>query len=317
MKQLLILSFLMALVIASEGQIQGIKVEPAFGLLAEYQKVRDFTMTSDGKEAYFTLQSPLEEVAVIAVIRKKGDSWSEPDIVHFSGKYRDLEPFISPDGLRLYFVSNRPLEALQNEPKDFDIWYVERTALVEEWGEPHNMGAPINTEHNEFYPAITNSRNLYITSDRPGSKGEDDIFFCQWLGDKYDEPQSLSDAINTESYEFNAYVAPDESFIIFSGYNREDGYGSGDMYISIKEENKDWSQAVNLGEEINSKYMDYCPFVDLNTMTLYFTSRRSSIKNVNDIQSLDDFNRTVNIYGNGNSRIYRVKISKDLLSGYK
>jgi hypothetical protein len=36
----------------------------------------------------------------------------------------------------------------------------------------------------------------------------------------------MGDVINTESYEFNAYVAPDESFLIFSGYNREDGYGS-------------------------------------------------------------------------------------------
>jgi hypothetical protein len=290
MKKLLILSFLTAVVTASLGQIPGINAEPAFEVLAQYQKVRDLTITSDGKEAYFTLQSPLEEVSVIAVIRKKEDSWTEPDIVHFTGRYRDLEPFLSPDGLRLYFVSNRPLEASQNEPKDFDIWYVERSALGEEWGEPFNIGAPVNTEHNEFYPAITNSGNLYITSDRPDSQGQDDIFFCPWLGEGFDE-----------------------SFLIFSGYNREDGYGSGDMYISVRGENKVWSQAINLGEDINSKYMDYCPYVDLNTMTLYFTSRRSSIENINRIQSLDDFNGTVNIYENGNSRLYKITINNNLL----
>ena len=316
MKKLFVLSFLMAFGIDSEGQIRGAKVEPAFDNLAQYQKIRDLTMTADGKEAYFTMQSPLEEVTVIAKVLMNEVEWTEPDIVHFSGKYRDLEPFLSPDGRRLYFVSNRPREISQNEPKDFDIWYVERSTLGEAWGEPLNLGAPINTEHNEFYPAITKSGNLYITSDRPDSKGQDDIFFCKWNGHKYDEPVSLGEAINSESYEFNAYVAPDESFLIFSGYNREDGYGSGDMYISVKGENTDWSQAVNLGEEINSEYMDYCPFVDLSKMTLYFTSRRSSCKNVNDIQSLDDFNKTVNIYENGNSRIYKVKISKDLLSGF-
>ena len=284
-------------------------VKPAFKILREYQKIRDFTMTSDGKEAYFTIQSPLEEVAVIALIRKKGEDWTEPEIVTFSGQYRDLEAFLSPDNLRLYFVSNRPLNESLTEPKDFDIWYVEREGPGSEWGKPVNIGLPVNTEHNEFYPAITKSNNLYITSDRPDSKGQDDIFFCAWNNDQYSEPVSLSEAVNSDSYEFNAYVAPDESFLIFSGYNREDGYGSGDMYISFRDSENNWSAAVNLGEDINSKYMDYCPFVDLRTGTLYFTSRRSSIQPINNIQSMDDFKNATNIYENGNSRIYMVNIN--------
>ena len=301
--------------LASVNLTMAQKPEPAFEILSQYQKVRDLTITSDGKEAYFSLQSPLEEVAVIAIIKNKDDSWTEPDIVHFSGKYRDLEPYLSPDGLKLFFVSNRPVQESQIEPKDFDIWYVERASPDKDWGDPVNLGGPVNTENNEFYPAITKSGNLYITSDRPGSKGQDDIFFCQWLGNEYKEPQSLSNAINTESYEFNAYVAPDESFLIFSGYNREDGYGSGDMYISLRGHNQDWKQAVNLGENINSEYMDYCPFVDLNTMTLYFTSRRSIIDQVNDIHSINDFNKVINIYENGNSRLYKVRFNKDAFTG--
>lgn len=284
-------------------------VKPAFKILREYQKIRDFTMTSDGKEAYFTIQSPLEEVAVIALIRKKGEDWTEPEIVTFSGQYRDLEAFLSPDNLRLYFVSNRPLNESLTEPKDFDIWYVEREGPGSEWGKPVNIGLPVNTEHNEFYPAITKSNNLYITSDRPDSKGQDDIFFCAWNNDQYSEPVSLSEAVNSDSYEFNAYVAPDESFLIFSGYNREDGYGSGDMYISFRDSENNWSAAVNLGENINSKYMDYCPFVNLRTGTLYFTSRRSSIQPINNIQSMEDFKNVTNIYENGNSRIYMVNIN--------
>ena len=287
------------------GQNSG-SVEPALNILAQFQKVRDFTINSDGSEAYFTMQSPLEEVAVIAVIRKSSESWTGPEIAQFSGQYRDLEPFLSPNGLRLYFVSNRPLEVSQNKVKDFDIWYVERSSPNSPWSKPVNPGAPVNTEHNEFYPAITNSGNLYITSDRPDSKGQDDIFFCEWLGDKYKEPTSISESINSDSYEFNAYVAPDESFLIFSGYNREDGYGSGDMYISYRNSNAEWEPAVNLGEDINSSYMEYCPYVDMGTKTLYFTSRRSAIEDINNIRFVEDFNKVVNVYENGNSRIYKV-----------
>jgi len=306
-KSFLAIAFLVFGYLAWSQNLESVK--PAFEILSEYQKVRDFTTTSDENEAYFTLQSPLEEVAVIAMIRKKGKDWTEPEIVPFSGQYSDLEPFLSPDNLRLFFVSNRPLNESLTEPKDFDIWYVERADPGSEWGKPVNIGSPVNTEHNEFYPAITKSNNLYITSDKPDSKGQDDIFFCAWNNDQYSEPVSLSEAVNSDSYEFNAYVAPDESFLIFSGYNREDGYGSGDMYISFRDSDHNWSAAVNLGEDINSKYMDYCPFVNLRTGTLYFTSRRSSIQPINNIQSMDDFKNATNIYENGNSRIYRTTLN--------
>jgi len=289
------------------------EVEPAFEMLSKYQKIRDFTMASSSEEAYFTIQSPLEEVCVIAVIKKKNDVWSEPEIAQFSGKYRDLEPFLSPDDLNLYFASNRPLGNLEDQPKDFDIWHVERKNLDAEWGQPINVGPPVNTKHNEFYPAITKMKNLYITSDRPDSKGQNDIFFCEWNNNMYSNPVSISDAINSDSYEFNAYVSPDESFIIFSGYNRADGYGSGDMYISIRDENQNWKSAVNLGTGINSKYMDYCPFVDLNSNTLYLTSRRSSIPEVNNVHSVKDLMKAINTYENGLSRIYKVTIDERLL----
>ena len=195
-------------------------VAPALEILVDYQKIRDFTINSSGEEAYFTIQSPLEEVCVIAMVKKSDNMWSEPEVLKFSGKYKDLEPFLSPDNLKLYFVSNRPLNSPDGEPKDYDIWYVERENPVSGWGMPVNIGEPVNTEHNEFYPAITNSNNLYITSDRPDSKGQDDIFYCDWNGNQYSEPVSMSKSINSESYEFNAYLDPNESFLIFSGYNR-------------------------------------------------------------------------------------------------
>ena len=51
----------------------------------------------------------------------------------FPGKYFDIEPFLSSDGLKLFFASNRPLASTDEKTKDFDIWYVERENKNAEW----------------------------------------------------------------------------------------------------------------------------------------------------------------------------------------
>ncbi len=272
--------------------------------LKDFEKIRDFTLSQNKQEAYFTIQSPLEEISVITCVQKKDGVWQEPGIASFSGKYKDLEPFISPDQKRLYFVSNRPLDESSEETKDFDIWYVERAHVDAPWSIPVNLGSPVNTKVDEFYPSVAKNGNLYFTSVREGRDGKDDIYFAEWQGVKYSEAMLLGEEINTSGYEFNSFIAPDESFLIFSCYNREDGLGSGDLYISYREMDGKWSKAINLGESINSPYMDYCPFVDLESQTLFFTSRRSVIE-TKEFHSINELRDYINQYENGQSRIYQ------------
>ena len=67
-----------------------------------------------------------------------------------------------------------------------------------------------------------------------------------------------------------------------------------------------WTKEKNLGIEINSAKMDYCPFVDTKTNTLYFTSKRSSVNDSNrNFSSMEDFFNEMNKYENGLSRIYK------------
>lgn len=290
-------------------------VEPAFDLSSYFSNIRDFTLSSTGDEAYITVQSSLGEISVLVELEKSGDEWMPKRILPFSGKYKDLEPFLSRDNLRLYFASNRPKPDSTNVSDDFDIWYVERAEVNDSWGEPINPGEPINSEYDEFYPSVSQKNNMYFTSDRPSSKGKDDIFCSDWKNNEYTEPFSLDESINTTGYEFNAYVAFDESYIIFSGYNRDDGFGSGDLYISYRDENGKWDKAMNLGKEFNSKYMDYCPFVDYHSKTLYFTSKRNSFKEVNNFQSLEDLVEEIHKNENSISAIYKVSIDDGQLPG--
>jgi hypothetical protein len=291
---------------------QGNTAEPFLPeIFSRFPNVRDIAISSEGDEIYFSVQSYQDEISVISYIKKINGTWSKPRIAGFSGKYFDIEPFLSADGLKLFFSSNRPLEMSDNKPKDFDIWYVHRENKNSEWSHPVNIGAPLNSEENEFYPSIANNNNFYFTCDQRGTKGKDDIFFSQWKNGTYSEPISLSDSINSNGYEFNAFISPDEAYIIFTAYQREDGFGSGDLYISYKNSDGLWTKAKNLGAEINSAEMDYCPFVDTKTNTLYFTSKRTSVNDSDkDFSSIAEILDEINKYDNGLSRIYKTTLKK-------
>ena len=122
-------------------------------------------------------------------------------------------------------------------------------------------------------------------------------------------PIPLPDEINTPAFEFNAYVNPDESLIIFSSFGRADGFGGGDLYISRKDSTGKWMKAKNLGRSINSDKLDYCPFVDWKSRNFYFTSERISLdtENINTISTLKEHsNSTLNGFGN----IYKIGFDK-------
>jgi len=305
------LSVIVALVITTSVFSQEMsKPVPAFDFLIQYPNVRDFTMNTDGNEAYFTIQNPLEELAIIVRMTKKKNKWSKPIMLPFCGNYRDIEPSLSPDGLRLYFSSDRPTNSDSTKAKDYDIWYVERKDIKSDWSAPINFGAPVNSDKDEFYPSLSRKGNIYFTSERENGIGQDDIFISTWneTNKTFSPPTPLAKSINTPGLEFNAYIEPDEKYVLYTGYARPGNVGSGDLFISYKTKDGSWGESQSLGPVINSKYMDYCPFVDLKTNTLYFTSRRSDISK-NHFQNLEEFDKVIHQYENGFSRMYKVSIA--------
>ena len=289
------------------GLSQNQTVVPAFDFLIQFNNCRDFTLSKDQDEMYLTLQNSTEEISRIVCSKKIKNKWTTPELVSFSSDHRDIEPFLSTDGLRLYFSSNRPLENTSNESKDYDIWYVERKDVKDKWSQPINIGSPVNTTNDEFYPSVALNGNLYFTSENNKSIGKDDIFVSRWENNAFTNPENLGDGVNTSGYEFNAFIASDESFLLFTGYKREDGLGSGDLYISYKNKLGVWEKATSLGAKINSSAMDYCPFYDSATQTLYFTSKRNKVTNQSFL-NLETFLKEINQYENGFSRIYKSNV---------
>lgn len=263
---------------------------------------RDFALSPDGQELFFTLQGPRNTIQTLVYCQRlsNGD-WSKPVIAPFAGHYSDLEPAFSADGKKLYFSSNRPLKG--DQPKDFDIWSVEK--VQGHWAEPVNIGAPVNTSSDEFYPSVTNSGNLYFTAAYAGGVGKEDIYIARWDKDHYVQPEALGSEINSRTYEFNAFVLPDESLIIFTSYGRADDMGGGDLYFSKKDAQGQWQEARHL-DKLSSSKLDYCPFVSFDGKVLFFTSERNDLKAVYNPQpaSYDKLIKELTGPLNSNGNIY-------------
>lgn len=234
---------------------------------------RDITISPYGSEIYYSMVLPANKVQVILYLRFDGSFWSEPEVAYFSGIYNDIEPAFSPDGNKLFFASDRPAKKGE-EPADYNIWYVEKGESG--WSDPVNVGELINTENDEFYPSVSNSGTLFFTAKRPDSFGEEDIYYSRFVEGRYYTPVNAGSAVNSPFADFNAYIASDESYLIFSSYSRGDGLGDGDLYISLKESDTIWTEAKNMGKDINSSELDYCPFVTFDGKYLFFTSNKSN-----------------------------------------
>lgn len=244
----------------------------ATGFISTALNERDFAISPDGTEIFFTISTPKSTFQTIVVSKKTKTGWTKPEVAPFAGRFSDLEPAFSMDGKTLYFASNRPLSG--NAPKDFDIWKVNRVG--DAWGEPENLGSVVNTTSDEFYPSIAKNGNLYFTAAYAGGPGREDIYVAQYEQGRYQKPVQLDTAVNTKYYEFNAFVSPNEDYIIFTSYGRKDDSGGGDLYISLKNQQGNWKPAQHLSQ-LNSKQLDYCPFVSPDGKSLFFTSERNQL----------------------------------------
>lgn len=232
------------------------------------------TLSPDGKTLYFArkFENDRDQIMKSMLVNSQ---WSEPTKVEFSGIFSDPDPLLTPDGNKMYFMSNR--NAMQDGWKeDYDIWVVD----LEEngWGRPYQLPDFINSSFNEGFPSTTSDETLYFfRANKPGFS-EPDIWYSKKVGGGFDTPVKLCSNINTDAWEGHAFVSPEEEYLIF--YSTKDGgYGRGDLYISFRE-NGGWGQAKNLGPRVNNDGFESLPFVSRDEKTLYFTRGKDGQLNI-------------------------------------
>lgn len=221
----------------------------ARGIISDPMQNRDVAISPDGNEMYFGLAS----TGIFTIIYSKlvDGYWTPPEVAPFATDPAtfNFEPCISPDGETFMFLSNRPPERC--EPKRRweyqNIWAMDRRE--DGWSEPYDLGGPINTEAAEFFPSLASDGTLYFTR---GDGGEYYIYRSRMTGGVYAEPEKLGPGVNSGQAQYNAFISPDESYLIYLATGREENIGIADYYISFRNEDDTWTGPINMGEKINS-----------------------------------------------------------------
>ena len=137
---------------------------------------------------------------------------------------------------------------------------------------PQNVGDGINTAESEYFPSLTIDGTEMIFTRRVNNNNED-FFGSIKNGNVWGKAFRLSGNINTPQNEGAQNISQDGKWLVFTGCNRQDGYGSCDLYISYMTENG-WSEALNLGGKINTENWESQPCLSPDKRDLYFVSRR-------------------------------------------
>ncbi len=203
------------------------------------------TFSPDMNEFYVSrwrvVDDKLERQAV--TFRRINNQWhkvADPD--------RSRVPSISPDGKTMYFGSK----------------YKELTPSG--WSAEKSLGPAFEEIR---IMGLTASRRGTLVLDEIGTNGNGILRYSLMVDGKRQDPQPFSEAINTGTWNAHPFIAPDESYIMWDG-ERESGYGSNDLYISFKQENGSWSEAINLGAELNTEAEEGGPRITPDGKYLFF-----------------------------------------------
>ncbi|MFC1604423.1 hypothetical protein ACFL5F_05280 [Planctomycetota bacterium] len=234
-------------------------------------------ISADGLTLFFVSDRPGNVGAVdiwVTTRPTQDDPWAEPvnlgPTVNSPGD--DYAPYISADGLELYFHSEQP------DGYGFtDIWVTTRETPNEPWTSPVKLGPPVNGGHFDNGPCITaDCLELFFSSTRPGGLGDHDIWVARraTTEDPWGEPVNLGPKINSSSRDRLASVSSDE-LTLFFGSQRPGGHGSSDIWMTRRPTvSDDWEPPVNLGPPVNTEYGEDGPSISADGSTLYLNSTR-------------------------------------------
>lgn len=176
-------------------------------------------------------------------------------------------PSMTADGKILVFTALNSF-SLQDDENLFVSTFTEKG-----WSQPVSISGNINTKNNEGTASISgDGKTLVFTScGRKDSKGSCDLYISYKIGDEWSVPVNMGNTINSQDWDTHPSLSADGRKLFFTS-NRKGGFGKEDIYVSIKDENGNWSVPQNLGKNINTPESEIGPFIHANGKTLFFSS---------------------------------------------
>ena len=246
----------------------------------EYQEHGSPSFSPDGNEVFWRENrrpdsDNKEWQGFNLTIQRKNGRWTAPYVdARFDGRF--VLPVFSADGRTAYFSAARPGSgAAPASQPDFDIWFVEKHG--EDWSEPQclNLVARYPELRWAGFPtmfSITRNGTLYFMGYTPGTLNDYGIYRTELVHGEYAKPELLPRSITLPPFlNWTPFIAPDESYLLFSSNRRDPEHDDGDLYISRRQPDGSWTDPVSLGEPVNSPTQERFPSVSLDGKYLFFT----------------------------------------------
>ena len=227
----------------------------------------NFNTDADGTRLVFARSQADFKDARILTARREGDGWQTPRPVPFTDpRYSDSDPWLTPDGTVLYFVSNRPLQG-EAPRKDLEIWRVAISA--DGFGTPQHL-AMLGSDGQELGPELHDGW-LYFNSTRKGGPARMAIWRARVQGDGFGAPEALGAPFNDGAVQGDFTLSPDGNTALFWSVR---GESKDPDLFATRRAGQGWSPALRLPAPINAPGMDFTPSFSADGRALYFASER-------------------------------------------
>lgn len=199
-----------------------------------------------------------------------------PEPINLPGS-QTATPWLSADGLRLYFASDRP-----GGYGSLDLWTADRASVRENWRAPVNLGPAINTPGPELQPCLSADEltlyfgdgNPYGQRPRQGGPGNYQIWTATRATKEspWGPPSDLQEPVGSPAVDSYPHVSADGLTLYFTS-NRSAPVG---LVVSTRTAvTEPWPAPINLGPTINQGSWSGFPYLSSSELHLLFYSDRA------------------------------------------
>lgn len=282
------------------------------GLISTGVYERDLIVSPDGSEIFFGIF--MNQIVTILSTAYENGRWTDPTVLPFAAdfEYGYFEPALTADGKQLFCCSTQPPPGEDPLPGfgHQNIWTAEKDETGH-WGNLRCLGPNVNMPgFSTFFPSLTRDGTLYFTANNK-TTGVMGIYRSAISKGSYQPATPLPESVNGFGNIYNAFIAPDETYLLACVAGRDDSVtpGTANYYIFFRDSGEHWSRAVNLGQGVNFPGSGaIAQSVSPDGQFLFFAAQQLDLRRDQAV-SPEWMTGLHNAVRNGNSDIYWIRTS--------